>query len=121
MTAGESRAGDIIDESAPALALTARRLLYEEQPELSMLGENGRERTLEDFVHHFRALASMDATIVAAHVRYCEELFALRQFPQQWLTDAWRFMEISMARDMPSHAGEATSVLRAGIAAARVG
>jgi hypothetical protein len=60
----------------------------------------------------------MDTTIVAAHVRYCEELFALRQFPQQWLTDAWRFMEMTIARDMPSHAGAVTSILRAGVAAA---
>ncbi|MDB5067686.1 MAG: hypothetical protein JWM18_4120 [Chloroflexi bacterium] len=121
MSAGERRLGDILDERAPALALAARQLLYEEQPELSKLGENGRERTLEDFVHHFRALASMDTTIFAAHVRYCEALFALRQFPQHWLTDAWRFMETTMARDMPSHAGEVTSVLRAGVAAARAG
>ena len=119
MTAGERRPGDVLDERAAALALTARQLLYEEQPELSKLGQNGRERTLEDFVHHFRALASMDTAIFAAHVRYCEELFALRGFPQQWLTDAWRFMEMTMARDMPSHAGDITSVLRAGVAAAR--
>jgi hypothetical protein len=121
VTAGERRPGDDLDERAPALALTARQLLYEEQPELSKLGENGRERTLEDFVHHFRALASMDTAIVAAHVRYCQELFALREFPQRWLTDAWRFMEMTMARDMPSQAAEATSVLRAGLAAARAG
>jgi hypothetical protein len=118
VTAGGHQPGDVLDERAPALALTARQLLYEEQPELSKLGENGRERTLEDFVHHFRALASMDTTIFAAHVRYCEELFALRDFPQHWLTDAWRFMEMTMARDIPSHAAEATSVLRAGVAAA---
>jgi hypothetical protein len=119
VTADGRRPGDLLDERAPALALTARQLLYEEQPELSKLGQNGRERTLEDFVHHFRALASMDTAIFAAHVRYCEELFALRGFPQQWLTDAWRFMEMTMARDMPSHVGEVTSVLRAGVAAAR--
>jgi hypothetical protein len=120
VTGGGRRPGDILHERAPALALTARQLLYEEQPELSRLGENGRARTLEDFAHHFRALATMDATIVAAHVRYCEELFALRQFPQQWLTDAWRFMEMTITRDIPSLAGEVTSVLRAGVAAARV-
>jgi hypothetical protein len=119
VTAGGRRPGDILDEWAPALALSARQLLYEEQPELSALGENGRERTLEDFVHHLRALATMDTTIVAAHVRYCEELFARRRFPPQWLTDAWRFMEMAIARDLPSDAGEITSVLRAGVAAAR--
>ncbi len=120
MTEAGPLTGDLLHERAPALALTARRLLYEEQPELSELGENGRERTLEDFVHHFRALATMDTAIFAAHVRYCRQLFALRAFPQTWLTDAWRFMEMTMARDMPSHAEEVTAVLHAGVAAARV-
>jgi hypothetical protein len=111
--------GAILDESAPALALVATGLIYAEQPALWEFGDHGRERTVEDFCHHFRALASMDVDVVAAHVRYCQDLFRERGFPRRWLGDAWRTMETTLHREMPSHAEEITSVLRAGVEAAR--
>jgi hypothetical protein len=113
--------GAILDEAAPALALVATRLVYAEQPELSGYGESGWERTVEDFCHHFRALASMDAEVVAAHVRYCEGLFCERGFPSRWLGDAWRIMETTLEREAPSHAARIIAVLRAGVAAAQAG
>jgi hypothetical protein len=118
MTAEPREPGTVLDERAPALALTATQLVYGEQPELRRLGENGWERTLEDFRHHFRALATMDTAIFAAHVRYCDGLFAERGLPLRWLADAWRIMEVTVARDLPSCADEIVSVLRAGVAAA---
>jgi hypothetical protein len=116
---GDDPRDPVLDETAPALALICTRLVYEEQPELWRLGENGRERTIEDFRHHLRALASMDVDVVAAHVRYCEGLFRERGFPERWLTDAWRIIETTLHRELPAHAEAIVSVLRAGIAAAR--
>ena len=113
--------GAILDEAAAALALVATRLIHAEQPELSRYGDHGWERTVEDFCHHFRALASMDVDVVAAHVRYCEGLFRERSFPRHWLGDGWRIMETALARELPSHAERITAVLRAGVAAARQG
>lgn len=113
--------GALLDEAAPELALVSTRLVYAEQPELWRYGDHGWERTVEDFCHHFLALASMDAEVVAAHVRYCEGLFRERGFPSRWLADGWRIMETTLERELPSHAREIVGVLRAGVAAGRGG
>ena len=90
------------------LAVLAARGLYEEQPELWRLGESGRARTIEDFNHHFRALQSLNAAAFAAHVAYCENLFAARGFPKQWLDDAWRWMRTVIRRELPTPCAVAT-------------
>lgn len=73
------------------LAFLATGRLYDRQPELWDLGERGRTRTLEDFGHHFRALAAGPDPF-RAHVNYCYDLFAARGFPLRWLDDAWGIM-----------------------------
>lgn len=81
----------ILKETASHLAFLATERLYERQPELWDLGERGRSRTLEDFGHHFRALAA-GPDVFRAHIDYCYELFAARGFPLRWLDDAWGIM-----------------------------
>jgi hypothetical protein len=85
----------VLAEQAEHMAFLATERLYERQPELWEMGENGRARTHEDFGHHFRALArGVDA--FRAHVDYCYDLFTGRGFPHSWLDDAWAIMaEIS--------------------------
>ena len=91
----------VLRETAPLMAVLAARGLYAEQPELWQMGERGRERTVEDFGHHFGALVLLDQDIFSAHVKYCEALFQGRGFPQKWLDDAWRWMAIVMERELP--------------------
>jgi hypothetical protein len=82
----------VLAERAEHMAYLATELIYERQPELWEMGENGRARTHEDFGHHFRALArGVDA--FRAHVDYCYDLFTGRGFPHRWLDDAWAIME----------------------------
>ena len=103
----------LLTETAELLSLLATRALYEEQPELWRLGEYGRARTLEDFGHHFRALATLEKDVFEAHVRYCNELFKARGFPLRWLDDAWRHMENVIPRELPPVAAEpALDILR---------
>ena len=83
------------------LALLATQELYEEQPELWEMGEHGRARTLEDFGHHFLALAALDETAFVAHVDYCIKLFEGRGLPLRWLDDAWRVMAHVAASHLP--------------------
>jgi len=105
----------LLSEAAPMLAFKATDALYEEQPELWKIGERGRARTLEDFGHHFQALASLDATVFADHVAYCRALFQNRGFPFKWLDDAWRVMADTLQRELPPEVAEpAIQVLRAG-------
>ncbi|HEY0493693.1 MAG TPA: hypothetical protein VGD57_09520, partial [Candidatus Dormibacteraeota bacterium] len=75
----------LLSEAASMLAFKATAALYEEQPELWKMGERGRARTLEDFGHHFEALATLDATVFADHVAYCRTLFENLGFPLKWL------------------------------------
>lgn len=91
----------VLTETAPMLALLATRGLYREQPELWKMSERGRERTLEDFGHHFRALQSLHESVFRAHVEYCRNLFHARGFPSKWLDDAWRWMAIVMKEELP--------------------
>jgi hypothetical protein len=88
------------------LSVLATRGLYEEQPELWKLGERGRSHTVEDFNHHFRALQLLNVAAFRGHVKYCEELFAARGYPQRWLDDAWRWMAIVIQRELPQTAAE---------------
>jgi hypothetical protein len=101
----------LLAESSGLLSLLATRALYDEQPELWRLGENGRARTLEDFGHHFRALATLQREVFEAHVVYCYELFAARGFPLRWLSDAWRHMEAVIPRELPAAAAEPALVI----------
>ena len=95
---------DILEESAGLLAALATRAVYEEQPDLWRFGEAGRARTQEDFVHHFRALATMDELVFEAHVQYCEGLFSVRGYPLKWLQDAWRHMATVVTAELPEAA-----------------
>ena len=88
-------------ENVGLLAALATRSLYEEQPELWRLGESGRARTHEDFVEHFRALATLDEVVFESHVRYCEGLFSARGYPKRWLDDVWRHMAAVVAAELP--------------------
>jgi hypothetical protein len=92
---------DVLEENAGFLAALATRAVYEEQPDLWRFGEAGRARTQEDFVHHFRALATMDEVVFEAHVRYCEGLFSVRDYPLTWLQDAWRHMAAVVTAELP--------------------
>jgi hypothetical protein len=92
---------DVLEENAVFLAALATRAVYEEQPDLWRFGEAGRARTQEDFVHHFRALATMDELVFEAHVRYCEGLFSVRGYPLRWLQDAWRHMAAVVTAELP--------------------
>jgi len=91
----------VLREITPVMAILATRGLYEEQPELWQMGERGRERTVEDFGHHFEALGSLNQDIFMAHVEYCETMFQRRGFPGKWLDDAWRWMAIVIERELP--------------------
>lgn len=114
MKAVDRPPGVILTEAAPMLAFQATAALYEEQPELWKIGERGRARTLEDFGHHFQALATLDATVFADHVAYSRALFQNRGFPLKWLDDAWRIMAETLQRELPPEvAEEAIQVLRA--------
>jgi hypothetical protein len=101
---------DVLEEGTGLLAALATRAVYEEQPGLWRFGEAGRARTQEDFVHHFRALATMDQVVFEAHVRYCEGLFSARGYPRTWLQDAWRHMAAVVAAELPQAA--ATPVMQ---------
>jgi|GEM_PF-2234332 len=103
----------LLSEAAPMLAFKATAALYEEQPELWKLGERGRARTLEDFGHHFGALAPLDAGVFREHVLFCEQLFDNHGFPRAWLTDAWRIMAQTIREEMSESAAiPALDVLR---------
>ncbi len=91
----------VLSESIGLLALVATRRLYHEQPELWGFGERGRARTLEDFNHHLKSLANLNETVFAAHVDYCRQLFASRDFPLQWLEDAWRVIAEVLQDELP--------------------
>ncbi|HSO93068.1 MAG TPA: hypothetical protein VLS53_01180 [Candidatus Dormibacteraeota bacterium] len=105
----------VLTEAVAALAYRATNTLYEEKPDLWRMGERGRARTLEDFGHHFEALATMDRDLFAAHVAYCEKLFANHGFPAAWLTDAWRVMADTVQRELPpTVADQAIQIIRAG-------
>jgi hypothetical protein len=109
----------LLVELTDFLAVVATRAMYDEQPELWQLGEQARARALEDFGHHFRALATLDEVVFASHVEFCMNLFRQRSFPQQWLTDGWRHMAAVMERELaPKVAEEAVRVLRQGVASA---
>jgi hypothetical protein len=109
----------VLVELAEFLAVLATRSLYDEQPELWQLGERGRAHTLEDFGHHFRALATLDEAVFASHVQFCIDLFRQRSYPQQWLTDGWRHMAAVIERELPPEVAEdAIRVLRQGVAGA---
>jgi hypothetical protein len=105
--------GAVLRESVGYLALVATRRHYAEQPDLWELGEQGRARTLEDYEHHFRHLATMDERVWAGHRRYCDELFDQRGFPKRWLTDAWRIMGAVLDEEMPPEVAAAARALLA--------
>lgn len=103
----------VLAEAVPLLALMATRGLYAEQPALWELGEHGRARTVEDFTHHFRALALLRTEAFRQHVAYCEDLFARRNFPRRWLDDAWRWMARTLRGELPPDVAQAAlAVLR---------
>jgi hypothetical protein len=109
----------VLVELTEFLAVLATRSLYDEQPELWQLGERARAHTLEDFGHHFRALATLDEAVIANHVQFCIDLFRQRSYPQQWLTDGWRHMAAVIERELPPEVAEdAIRVLRQGVAGA---
>jgi hypothetical protein len=109
----------VLVELTGFLAVLATRAMYDEQPELWELGEGARAHTVEDFGHHFRALATLDEAVFGSHVQYCIDLFRQRSFPQQWLTDGWRHMATVIERELPPEAAEeAVTVLRRGVASA---
>ena len=91
----------VLAESVGYLALVATRRLYDEQPSLWNLGENGRARTLEDFTHHLKALAGLDEVTFRSHVDYCRRLFADRNLPLRWLDDAWRTLAAVLPDELP--------------------
>lgn len=97
--------GVILAERAEHLAFLATERTYDRQPELWEMGEHGRARTLEDFGHHFRALAR-GGTAFEAHVEYCYELFTNRSFPLRWLDDAWQTMREVCAHELDGEALE---------------
>jgi hypothetical protein len=113
MTAPQRTPEAVLSEAIPLLCVAATRGLYDEQPGLWKLGENGRARTIEDFGHHFRALQALSVPAFRAHVAYCEGLFRARGFPMTWLDDAWRWMGIVIERELSQDvAGQALAVLR---------
>ena len=91
----------VLGESLGYLALVATRRLYDVQPSLWDLGEHGRARTLEDFTHHLKALASLDETTFRNHVDYCRRLFTERNLPLRWLDDAWRTIDAVVTDELP--------------------
>jgi hypothetical protein len=117
MTEDDREPQVVLAEMAPVLAVLATRGLYAEQPGLWSMGERGRERTLEDFGHHFRALQSLNGAAFRSHVHYCRDLFRARDFPHRWLDDAWRWMETVIRSELPEPlAARALAVLNEGIA-----
>ena len=115
MSAPARDPADILEEGVGLLAALATRAVYQEQPDLWRFGEAGRARTLEDFVHHFRALATMDEVVFEAHVRYCEGLFSVRRFPLTWLQDAWRHMAVVVTAELPEAAAAPVIRLLVGV------
>ena len=114
MTAPERDPRTVLAESVGYLALAATRRLYDEQPSLWDLGEHGRARTLEDFTHHLKALASLDEVTFRNHVDYCRRLFADRNLPLRWLDDAWRTMATVLTDELPAAVADpAVELLRA--------
>lgn len=114
--ADEPSSQGLLVELTDFLAVLATRAMYDEQPELWQRGEQARMHTVEDFGHHFRALATLDEMVFASHVQFCIDLFRQRSFPQQWLTDGWRHMAAVMERELPPKvAEEAIRVLRQGV------
>ena len=106
----------VLVETQGLLTLRATEALYDEQPNLWARGEQGRKHTFDDFGHHFRSLATLDADVFAGHVRYCNELFTSRGFPRTWLTDAWRIMREVLERELPAPvAGQAVEVVQEGV------
>ena len=91
----------VLAESVGYLALVATRRLYAEQPTLWDLGERGRARTLEDFTHHLKALATLDDTTFRNHVEYCRQLFTDRNLPLRWLDDAWHTIGAVLGDELP--------------------
>ena len=109
----------VLAESVGYLALIATNRLYDEQPKLWDLGEHGRARTLEDFTHHLKALASLDEDTFRAHVDYCRRLFTDRNLPLRWLDDAWRTMDAVLTDELPPFASvPALAILRGTTSAA---
>jgi hypothetical protein len=103
----------VLTEQVETLALLGTRRIYAEQPDLWQLGEYGRARTLEDFGHHLRRLAQLDEDVFRAHVVYCEELWRDRDFPRQWLLDAWRIVEDVLRDELPAAVADpAIAILR---------
>jgi hypothetical protein len=115
MTSVDREPSVLLAEAAPMLAFRATAALYEEQPALWQMGERGRARTLEDFGHHFEALATLDQALFREHVVYCQALFKSHKFTSAWLTDAWRVMSETITHELPPAVAEqALRVLRAG-------
>ncbi len=113
MTSAERDPRIVLGESVGALALLATNRLYAEQPELWKLGEHGRARTLEDFTHHLRQLSGLSPEVFAGHVDYCNRLWASRGFPQKWLDDAWRILDVVLRDELPASVHEpAVDLLR---------
>ena len=115
MTSGEQDRPvvTVLTEAVDALAYRATDALYREQPDLWRMGERGRARTLEDFVRHFEALATLDSALFRDHVAYCQKLFANHGFPAAWLTDAWRIMADAIHSELPAAvADQAIQVIR---------
>ena len=96
----------VLTESIGFLALVATRRLYDEQPQLWDLGEHGRARTVEDFTHHLKALATLDESSFRTHVEYCERLFRDRNLPHRWLDDAWRTIDAVLGDELPKSVQE---------------
>lgn len=110
----------VLIEAQGLLTLRATERLYDEQPGLWSMGEDGRARTFEDFGHHFRSLSALDHERFAGHVAYCYDLFSRRSFPIAWLEDAWRVMADTLRAELPATvSGAAIAALRAGVAAGR--
>ena len=110
----------VLAEYVGLLTMRSTDALYAEQDDLWALGEQGRQHTYEDFGHHFRVLAALDADIFATHVRYCVDLFDKRGFPQRWLEDAWRIMAHTIDVELPGDVADlATATMTVGLRAAK--
>lgn len=95
-------AAAVLAEAVGHLAFVATNRLYDEQPDLWDLGENGRARTLEDFTHHLRLLATLSESSFRDHVEYSRALFEKRGFPLRWLDDAWRTIDAVLRSELPA-------------------
>lgn len=103
----------VLGEMVGYLALVATRRHYDEQPDLWRLGEHGRARTLEDYEHHFRAVANLEEVTWRRHVDYCERLFAEREYPRRWLLDAWRIMGDTLRAEVDAEVADQALALLA--------